>query len=337
MFSDDVLLAFVARHRSEGFVRVNERSYASDVSDRELNVFVSEFALPEYLETTPEESESDGMIPRGSFVVRELVDPSGEVTKLTALYRGPRGYNPESGDFWFAVTDPQGRVLRDDGGSPMSGPLASCSSCHAGRASADYLFGVPGDVRFAEFAHPTRETPDSPEEPDRSGPEPPEQSEPEPALIDLTGWTLANVQRDLSRPQAAALGELVVEAGTNVVIGRDATRREFEAYWGALPEDAVYVNQAQSGGFEAPIVNGGERWELRDERGVVVDGATPAGRAEAAYRRQSEQRDDWLEFAVTDATPGRVYADLSAGVWLTEWADADEYRMEFVEIAVRGD
>lgn len=338
VLADDVLLAFVERHRADGFVRVNAQPYASDVSDKNLNVFVSEFALPEYLETMPDEARSDGMIPRGSFVVRELVDEAGEVTRLTALYRGPKGYNPESGDFWFAVTDPDGRVLRDEDDTPMAGPLEGCSSCHAARASADYLFGVPGQARFPEFGHPSR-TPEEPPAPEEDDPSPESAANPAPTppKFDLTGWTLANVQRDLSREQTATFDELVVAPPSNVVIARDATREQFESYWGLLPDSTVFVNQAQTSSFGAPIVNGDETWELRDGDGLIIDGPTPVGRSEAVYRRQSERATDWLEFAVADATPGVVQVSLPAGVWLTEWADADDFRMEFVEIAVRGE
>lgn len=345
MANDEVLLAFVRQHRGDGFVRVNDAPYASAVSQSRLNVFVSEFALPEYLETAPEHDDSEGMIPRGSFVVREIVDHAGEVTKLTALYRGPEGYNPTSGDFWFAVTDPDGKVLVDEAGKAMSGPLESCSGCHSGRASSDYLFGVPTDARSAEFApalepampetDSRREDPEEESEQEQPEVEEPEQPMPEAPTVDLGGWSIANIQSDLSREQSAHLSALEVPEDSVIVIARNASRAEFEAYWGAIPDEAVFVNQRQSGGFEAPIVNGDETWVLRAASGVTIDGPTPVGVEGASYERSSAAQQDWRERDPLDADPGVVSPTLPRGVWLTEWSDAEDYRYEFVEIAVR--
>lgn len=365
MLPDDVLLGFVAQHHADGFEQVNKDPYASQVADAKINVFVSSFALPDYLETMPADKKSDGMIPRGSFVVREIVDKQGKVSKLTALYRGPKGYNPSSGDFWFAVTDPQGHVAKDPSGAPMAGPLATCSSCHAGRASSDFLFGVPDNVRFPRYRVPniaqtpgtvgsdnasssdtSTSSPGTSTNSDASTPSQPAAQQgsddtqtaaaaPAPRIVELSGWTLSDVESDLTMPQTYTFDSLSVPAGTNVVVGRDATRDEFEAYWGPLPDGTIYVDAEQSGPFDAPVINGAEMWEVRNANGELVDGPTPTGHTNADYRRQSKTTSDFLEFAQKDATPGSVYAMLPAGVWLTEWSDADNYRMEFVELAVR--
>jgi hypothetical protein len=96
-----------------------------------------------------------------------------------------------------------------------------------------------------------------------------------------------------------------------------------------------FVNQNQSGGFEAPIVNGEETWELRDSAGVIIDGPTPPGREGASYHRMNAAMDAWSEASQGDATPGVVDALLPRGIWLTEWSDAEDFRYEFVEIAIR--
>jgi len=56
--------------------------------------------------------------------------------------KGPAGYDPTLGDWWFGVTDASGAPLSDSSGEEV-GRLTDCHSCHIPRATDDYLFGVP--------------------------------------------------------------------------------------------------------------------------------------------------------------------------------------------------
>lgn len=353
MADDELLLRFVAGRRSDGFSRVNQSPYPSAVSDKRINVFVSNFALADYLKIAPETETSDGMIPRGSFVVREIVDADGEVSSLTALYRGPQGYNPQSGDFWFATTDPDGHVVVESSGRRLIGPLTACSGCHANRDQADYLFGVPQDARVPMFAHGIPGLDDAPSAPQTENVEPtpdPTPSEPapqpeelatptepqapQPPAARLVDLVIANVQPDNAREQMTQITVDVAQPRT-VVIARDATRAEFEAYWGAMPADVVYINQGGTGSFGAPIVNGGEVWVIRDSSGTVLDGPTVAGTAENDFVRTSSDPTAWAAQDEASATPGVPDVTLPPGVWITEWSDAGTYAMEFIEISIQ--
>jgi hypothetical protein len=53
-----------------------------------------------------------------------------------------RGYDPTLGDWWFAVTDANGKPLVDQGVVQVD-RLQACHQCHLERAHDDYLFGVP--------------------------------------------------------------------------------------------------------------------------------------------------------------------------------------------------
>ncbi len=315
---DSLLLGFVSERRNAGFERVNAAPYPSEVSSNKINVFVSSFAVAEYLETRPELDSSEGMLPRGAFVVREIVDESGEVSKLTAIYRGPRGYNPESGDFWFAVADPDGNPATREDGTKMVGALQSCSGCHAGRAQADYLFGVPDDFRDPAFFHPATQDPE---------PEP-QPTQPDPIRIE--GLELVNVESELSRPQVGRLPAFEALPGQVVVVARDADRSTFEAYWGPLPAEVVFINMGGTGSFGAPIINGGEHWQLRDAAGTVLSEPTPIGDAGNSYRLEGAE---WTTGLPSDATPG---SSNTAGdsTQITEWSDADDYHVEFVELRI---
>jgi hypothetical protein len=58
------------------------------------------------------------------------------------MVKGPAGFSPELGDWWFAVTDAEGVPMQTDAGT-LTGPLVACSTCHLPRDADDYLFGVP--------------------------------------------------------------------------------------------------------------------------------------------------------------------------------------------------
>ncbi len=136
-----------------------------------------------------------------------------------------------------------------------------------------------------------------------------------------------------------------LEPGAIVVVGRQATRSEFEAFWGQLPSRVLYVNGSElSGPPGFPIVNGGERFRLVDPAGVAVD---PLGtrvpsdgrtRGVARQRRSTDSTDfSVVQDPLRDATPGR-FLGTRAGTGrlvLTEVSDAlgpGSFRFEFVEL-----
>lgn len=296
--SDQLLLEFIKHRREEGFTMVNESPYPSEVSDQFINVFVSNFALGEYLDTTPNDSMSEGMLPRGAFIVRELIDENGEVASITALYRGPEGYNPIANDHWYAVS-------RSDG-TMETGPLVSCSGCHAGREDADYLFGVPTDVRAEWLQTPTPSISESFE----------------------TTIELRNVENDTSAERRSVFA-VEVSKGSNIVLARNATRDEFENHWGKLPSSTLFINSKSTD--QETAVNGGETWVLKT--GTNSDGPTAPGRAGFSYARN--EAGQWNESSAIRATPGMVDISLPSGTWITEWSDAPDYKFEFIEFAVR--
>jgi hypothetical protein len=108
--------------------------------------WVSAFALDDYAKISPGVSGSGVTLPEGATIVRAVLDADGGVDKLTIMAKGPPGYNPDLGDWWFGVTDPEGIPLETDAGLLM-GRLSECYSCHVPRNDDGYLFGVPLDDR----------------------------------------------------------------------------------------------------------------------------------------------------------------------------------------------
>lgn len=132
---DTTTLAQALGYRS--FAKVDSRSYTSSVSAYSIDVYATG-DVATYMKIHPEVSGSNMTIASGTIIVREVLDASGATQELTMMAKGPPGYDPTLGDWWFADTDPSGAVL----GTSL-GRVAACHGCHIPRATDAFLFGVP--------------------------------------------------------------------------------------------------------------------------------------------------------------------------------------------------
>ena len=162
---------------------------------------------------------------------------------------------------------------------------------------------------------------------------------------DLGGWVVIqeNSQQVFMLP-----AESVLFPGTCLVLGRNAGRADFEAFWGfPLPAGALYVNS----GNKLPQINGDEVFSLLDPAGALVDGPTIPQLSGHNYQRigSAFPAEDLTSWAVADAadagvaTPGIGPPPVSgaplAGPFISEFSDAmgsGNYVNEFVEICVDG-
>jgi hypothetical protein len=143
-----VLSALAGFRDSPAFVKVNDAPYATGLGTGALvNVYVSAQAFAPYASITPEKTGSGAEVPEGTMIVREVLEPSGAVKTLTLMVKGPKGYNPDLGDYWFGVTDANAVPVLDTQGAKKLGRVEECYSCHTPRASDDWLFGVPAANR----------------------------------------------------------------------------------------------------------------------------------------------------------------------------------------------
>jgi hypothetical protein len=129
-----------------GFMEVTSKAYASALGVGSIRVWVTTTGADSYLRIDPGAQGSKQWLPRGSVIVRAVVDDAGAPTKLTLMAKGSVGSNPELGDYWFAVTTPQGVPVTSDAGV-RAGALSDCFTCHRERATDDFLFGVPSANR----------------------------------------------------------------------------------------------------------------------------------------------------------------------------------------------
>jgi len=111
-----------------------------------ITEWVSVDAVPAYEAIVPDGGAAGVVLPVGSILVRAILNDAGAVSKLTLMAKGPAGYNPALGDWWFGETDPSGVPEIVDGGA-MIGRLTGCYSCHIPQSGNDFVFGVPTEDR----------------------------------------------------------------------------------------------------------------------------------------------------------------------------------------------
>ena len=78
------------------------------------------------------------VFPQGSVIVKHKVGHGFDERNKTLLYTIMRkrepGYNPDVGDWEFAVVDPDGATVQ------ASGKLENCQMCHVQKAASDFVF-----------------------------------------------------------------------------------------------------------------------------------------------------------------------------------------------------
>ncbi len=131
---------------SSQFTHVSAAPYPSTVAaGKMIDLWVSTSAYPEYARVRPDQTGSRAALPRGAVIVREVHEPSGALTAVTAMFKGEEGFNGALGD-WGFIDATMGNGAPTDGGM-SAGATAECFSCHIPRETDDYLFGVPPTAR----------------------------------------------------------------------------------------------------------------------------------------------------------------------------------------------
>ena len=123
------------------FSKIDRKAYMSSTGAFDVNVYVHG-DTQDYRTAHPDSTGPNPTIAVGTVIVREVLAGDGSVSKLTLMAKGPSGYDPTFGDWWFGEADPQGMPLVVDGAVRL-GRLDDCHSCHMPRAPEDYIFGVP--------------------------------------------------------------------------------------------------------------------------------------------------------------------------------------------------
>lgn len=154
--------------------------------------------------------------------------------------------------------------------------------------------------------------------------------------IDISGWKLvqANATLNYTIPSGTT-----IPSGGYVIIGRNATKAQFETFWGVtLGSDVTYINS----GDTMPQLNGSETYTLKDASSVTVDGPTFAHDAASGDSLErttcgaSGSSGTWTKVAATSATPGsNGKTGCGLEVFINETSDAigtGNFIYEFIEL-----
>lgn len=95
-----------------------------------ITVYVNESGRKAMME------QASPKFPEGSVIVKEkLSEPSSTSPELlTVMIKREKGFNPETGDWEYAVFDGTGTKLES------RGKLSNCQGCHVSRPNSDYVF-----------------------------------------------------------------------------------------------------------------------------------------------------------------------------------------------------
>ena len=157
--------------------------------------------------------------------------------------------------------------------------------------------------------------------------------------VNVGGWRISqlNATFDYTIPTGTT-----IPAGGYLVVGRNATKSAFEAFWrggSPLPSNVVYLNS----GDTMPVINGSETYDLYNASGTKIDGRTVAMGSSAGTTLQRKDpclaanlSTSWTTATASSATPGTgAGAGCAKGVVINELADAlgtGNFVYEFVEL-----
>jgi|CXWL01.1.fsa_nt_gi hypothetical protein len=112
-------------------VRVDEERKRNPHASTAITVFVNEVGQAAMF------SEPAVTFPVGSTIVKQKFDPNREPDKpllYTVMIKREPGFNPDAGDWEFAVISGDGREIQ------ARGALANCIACHTPQKANDFVF-----------------------------------------------------------------------------------------------------------------------------------------------------------------------------------------------------
>lgn len=154
--------------------------------------------------------------------------------------------------------------------------------------------------------------------------------------VDISGWKL--VQANATLNYTLPTGTVIPNQGY-VIVGRDATKAQFETFWGVtLGSNVTYINSADT----MPQINGSETYTLKNASNVTEDGPTFAHDASSGDSLQRSTcgaagtAGTWTKVAAGSATPGTgAITSCAHGLFISENSDAlgvGNFIYEFIEI-----
>ena len=131
------------QYLSDNFYQVAETFDSTLNSKDKIKVYASKFAAEIYQNINLDDKGSMARIPEESVIIREVLDENDVTQKFTVMVKGPKGYFPEGGDFFYGVYDAFMEPVIKDSGDMQIGALKECAACHISRPLDGYMYGLP--------------------------------------------------------------------------------------------------------------------------------------------------------------------------------------------------
>lgn len=124
-----------ARAFEDNLTRFSDMAEQSETHADAASVFV--WGTPSvaelYRSIDPDDPTQAVEFPVGTMFVKEHFDEAGDQNGLTVMLKGPAGYDPEAGDWFWA------RVRGDE--TTHAGRVEWCSDCHNAAHNSDFVVG----------------------------------------------------------------------------------------------------------------------------------------------------------------------------------------------------
>ena len=157
--------------------------------------------------------------------------------------------------------------------------------------------------------------------------------------LNIEDWTLEQAEST----QSFTFPSMPLEEGDYVIVGRDADKADFEAFWGVtLAANVHFVNS----GNQLPKINGAETFTLKNDKGDAVDGPTIALTEHDSIQRNTPPGPPGMALSWTIGddtvgvpTPGSGQTPGAYGIFISEVSDATgfgNFVYEFVELYAAG-
>jgi len=137
-FDADEVIAMAATYATT-LEKISDQPFASQHGAADMvGVYVNSEAAALFRTLDPE-APVEVDLPEGTLIVKEHFDDAGAFSGFLLMYRGPEGYAPMTGDWFWAATNAGGDTLT----AGASGGVDFCISCHTPAPS--FVFGVAAD------------------------------------------------------------------------------------------------------------------------------------------------------------------------------------------------
>ncbi len=138
---EDAVIDEVLGLEQGGFVTVNRSPLESVHAAERVDIWAPPSATDLYFQIDPPNYSQPVTFPVGTTLIKRHFSDAGATAGdgFTVMHKGPAGYAPETGDWWWARLAEDGSIIVSGDGT---GDTELCINCHNPASAADYVMGI---------------------------------------------------------------------------------------------------------------------------------------------------------------------------------------------------